>query len=147
MNLKSHTSFIGSSQGHSQGPFIGSSQGDHRVKSQTLPLWYRIGLWWFWMRRVFWLTIYVSFWWSFLELVGPGRVIREAFVEELKVTFPINLFVKEDPRKIEEEARRKAIESLQAQCPHLHKRPGFWNYYCPLCGKKLIPGDHPRWQI
>ncbi len=117
------------------------------TKQTGEPLWFKLQRWYFWTRQIIGVVIFVTLGWSFLELVGPGRVLREALVAEIQSTFPFNLFVKEDPAKIEAEARRIAIESIQARCSHIWERNGLKNHFCPLCGKKILPGDYPLWQI
>ena len=117
------------------------------TKSDRDSFWYWIGLWWFWTRRTIGILIFTFLGWEFLELIGPGRVIREAVVEEIQSSFPFNLLVKESPIKTQEEARKRAVEVVQAHCRHVTHANGSWNYFCPLCGKKLLDRDPHPWQI
>lgn len=138
----------------------------HRVRSPTLPLlwyrirllWYWIGLCWFWVKLAWYWIRAAFFWWLFLILLWDFTdLLGIPLIQDLKaqiheaVSAPAKLFVKEDPARIREkalaEAGRIEIEAIQARCRHITRRNGLWNYFCPLCGKKLIPGDHPWWQI
>lgn len=122
-------------------------------------LWYGIRLLWFWMRLAWIFTVRAFLWfflavllWDFTDLLGiPLIQGLKAEIHEA-ASFPAKLFVKEDPAKaearIDEDQRRVVREWVQAHCRHITRRNGLWNYFCPLCGKKLIEGiDPPMWQI
>lgn len=88
-------------------------------------LWY-LQRWYFSLRRCLALLIFIIVGWDFLVLIGPGRLIKETVAGEFRSAFPFNLFVKEDPAKI------------QAHCYHLYERNSLKNFFCPLCGKRLL---------
>ncbi|PIW65538.1 MAG: hypothetical protein COW12_01345 [Candidatus Omnitrophica bacterium CG12_big_fil_rev_8_21_14_0_65_45_16] len=114
---------------------------------------------WYWVTFVWVLLRAVFFWWLFLVLIWDFTdLLGIPLVQDLKAgihkvaSYPEKIFTKEDPAarqaRIEQEERKKIKAWAQAHCRHIHKRNGLWNYFCPLCGKKLIEiGDPPLWQI
>ncbi len=127
----------------------------HRVNS----IWHWLGRCWCWVTFAWVLIRAVFFWWLFAVLVWDftdllGIPLIQGLKAEIQdvASFPGKLVAKEDPAaiqaQIEQEERRAIREWAQAHCRHIHKRNGLWNYFCPLCGKKLIEiGDPPLWQI
>ena len=101
---------------------------------------------------IFFCWLFAVLVWDFTDLLGiPLIQDLKAGIHEA-ASVPTKVFVKEDPAviqaQIEQEERIKIKEWAQAHCRHIHQRNGLWNYFCPLCGKKLIEiGDPPLWQI
>jgi len=127
----------------------------HRVNS----IWHWLGRCWFWVTFAWVLIRAIFFWWLFAVLVWDFTdLLGIPLIQDLKAGIheaagvPAKLFAKEDPvatqALIKREERKRIVEWAQAHCRHIHKRNGLWNYFCPLCGKKLIEiGDPPLWQI
>ncbi len=80
-----------------------------------------------------WFLAYLG--WSFYDLFG-SPALKEAVHDAARGNQPI--------QKTVEELR---IEKEQEHCRHLYQIRGLWNFFCPLCGKKLLEGDPPMWQI
>ena len=113
--------------------------------------WFWVSLTWLCIRAIFFWWLLAVLAWDFTDLLGiPAIQSLKAEIQEV-ASVPSKFFVKDDRLKIqthiEQEERKRIAEWSQAQCQHIYKRNGLWNYFCPLCGKKLIPGDHPWWQI
>ena len=131
----------------------------HMAMHGVNTIWRFIGRCWFWMTFVWVLLRAVFFWWLFVVLVWDFTdLLGIPLIQGLKAgiheaaSVPTKVFVKEDPAAIqaqmELEERKKIKVWAQAHCRHIHQRNGLWNYFCPLCGKKLIEiGDPPLWQI
>ena len=130
----------------------------HRLNHRVNSFLHWIGRCWFWVTLVWCLIRAIFFWWllavlawDFTDLLGiPLIQSLKAEIQEAAST-PGKFFVKDDQLKIqaqiEQGERKQIVEWAQDHCQHIYKRNGLWNYFCPVCGKKLIPGDHPWWQI
>ena len=122
-------------------------------------VWRLTRLLWFWISIVWYGAKALFFWWLFLVLIWDFTdLLGIPLVQDLKkdiqaaVSTPLKPFTKQTPaetgERIKEEERRVVREWAQAHCRHITRRNGLWNYFCPLCGKKLIDvGDPPMWQI
>jgi len=77
----------------------------------------------------------VYFGWSFYDLFA-SPALKQAVNDARRGNQPI--------QKTTEEIR---IGEEQQHCRHLYQIRGLWNFFCPLCGKKLLEGDPPWWQI
>jgi len=106
-----------------------------------------LGLCWYWVTFAWVLLRAIFFWWLFLVLVWDFTdLLGIPLIQDLKAgiheaaSIPGRFFTsarggKEDPA------------AIQARCRHLTQRNGRWNHYCPLCGKKLLTAEPPRWRI
>ncbi len=114
--------------------------------------WYWVSFAWLWMRAIFFWWLFAVLVWDFTDLLGIPLIQGLKAEIHAAASVPAKLFAKEDPAaiqaEIEREERKRIVAWAQAHCRHIHKRNGLWNYFCPLCGKKLIDiGDPPLWQI
>jgi len=80
-----------------------------------------------------WFLAYLG--WSFYDLFASPelkQMVREAA---------------NDNKPIEKTVEEVRKEDGQRNCRHLYQIRGLWNFFCPFCGKKLLEGEPPRWQI
>lgn len=104
---------------------------------------------------------YSSFWnfWRFTDniLYFSRKLFRVWFLAYLGWSV-YDLFGSPELKQAVEDAKRgnkpveKTVEELQIEeeqnhCRHLYQIRGLWNFFCPFCGKKLLEGEPPRWQI
>ena len=80
-----------------------------------------------------WFLAFIG--WSFFDLFG-SHDLKQAVHDTARENPPIV--------KTAEELQ---IDEGQRRCNHLYQIRGLWNFFCPLCGKKLLEGKPPRWQI
>jgi len=79
------------------------------------------------------LMIYLG--WCFYDLfASPG--LKKAVHDAARNNQPV-----------QKTAGEIQIEEEQRHCRHLYEIRGLKNFFCPLCGKKLLEGKPPRWQI
>lgn len=114
--------------------------------------WFWVNFAWVWIRAIFFWWLFAVLVWDFTDLLGIPLIQGLKAEMQQVASVPAKLFAKKDQAaiqaQIEREERKRIVEWAQAHCRHIHKRNGLWNYFCPLCGKKLIEiGDPPLWQI
>ena len=57
------------------------------------------------------------------------------------------LWEKKDPHDPVVIAEEKRLKELQEHCSHIYSHNGLFNYYCPICRKKLTTAKPPIWQV
>lgn len=111
---------------------------DKRTFLEGPPFWRNIYLGYQLVKFCLGLFLVIWFAWSFIDLFRP-----QALRKPIHETYPV-LKNPEDAAKIARELRR--IDT-QERCVHMTETRGLKNFFCPVCGKKLLPGEPPRWQI